>query len=294
MPLVTIGIPVYNEERFLEKTILAAINQTFSDLEIVISDNASTDGSAEIIKKYQRIDNRIKPILKATNEGPGANFSTLVAHTKSKYFVLLGAHDIFLPDYIEKAVTFLESNPDYVMAYPHSNFIDADDNHTGCCDSDIDTSGLDVSRRMKKVAEDLSWCTCVHGVFRSEVVRKIPNMKIRGGDQLMLFAAAYYGHLRFLDGLGILRREWRGDASEVIEQRRIQLGMYEETGSRLFDAYAVMSMEHLRFLFNKTTLSLYKKILLSISLLPIFKRGHGTRASSIVFAYLNRQKSVSY
>jgi protein O-GlcNAc transferase len=98
MALVTIGIPVYNEEKYLEQTIGSAINQDFKDIEIVISDNGSTDGSVEIIKKYADLDKRIYPIYKEKNTGPAGNFHSLLDNTRSKYFVLLGAHDLFLPN----------------------------------------------------------------------------------------------------------------------------------------------------------------------------------------------------
>lgn len=290
MALVTIGIPVYNEERFLEKTILSALGQDLGDIRIVISDNGSTDGSPEIIRKYQRQDGRITAVFKKKNEGMLSNYYTLLDNTDTRYFVMMGAHDLFLPDYLRKAAAFLEANPDYVMAYPHSNFIDENDAHQGSSDSDIDTTGLCTRQRMRKVAEDLAWCTCIHGVFRTEIIRKIPVVQTRGNDQVMLFATAYHGHIRFLDGLGILRREWRRESSEAVEVRRISQGMYPETGSRFYDAYAVMSMEHLVFLFEKTTLPLWEKLALAMTLLPIFKRAHNTSVSSIALAYLNRGK----
>jgi glycosyltransferase involved in cell wall biosynthesis len=289
MSIVTIGIPVYNEEQYLEQTIESAINQDFKDMDIVISDNGSTDKSAEIINKYSNIDSRIKPIYKNKNVGPSANFLTLLENTSSKYFVMLGAHDIFLPNYITDAVAFLESNPDYVMVYPQSKLVDGNDSLLGYVDSDIDTSGLDVPQRMKKTAANLSWCTCFHGVFRTDIVRKLPTLHIRGSDHLFLFAAAYYGHIHFMDTLGILRREARKETAELIEERRIKAGVYLEPASKYFDSWSVMALEHVLFIMERTSLPLVNKMFLSFSIASIFKRRFNASFTSLVFAYAHRK-----
>lgn len=289
MALVTIGIPIYNEEKYLEQTIGSAINQDFKDIEIVICDNASTDGSVEIIKKYADLDKRIIPIYKENNTGPLGNFHCLLDNTRSKYFVLLGAHDLFLPNYIHEAVAFLESNPDYVMAYPQSKLVDGNEDKLGYRDSDIDTFGLDVGQRMKKTAANLFWCTCFHGVFRTDIVRKLPTLQIRGSDHLFLYAAAYHGHIHFIQKLGILRRESRQETPEMIEKRRINAGNYRETGSRFFNSWSVTAMEHVMFIFEKTNLSALRKLILSISIALIFKRRFGV-LPSILFAYVNRKR----
>ena len=289
MALVTIGIPVYNEEKHLDETIRSALAQDFKDIEIVISDNGSTDKSVEIIKKYCNIDKRIKAIYKERNMGPRANFHSLLDNTRSKYSVLLGAHDLFLPNYISEAVAFLESNPDYVMAYPQSKLVDGNEDKLGYADSDIDTFGLDVGQRMKKTAANLFWCTCFHGVFRTDIVRKLPTLQIRGSDHLFLYAAAYHGHIHFIQKLGILRRESRQETPEMIEKRRIDAGNYRETGSRFYNSWSVTAMEHVMFIFEKTSLSAFRKLILSISIALIFKRRFGVFAS-ILFAYINRKQ----
>lgn len=62
LPFVTIGIPVYNEEKFVAETILSALNQTYKNIRIIISDNCSTDRTFEIAAKYAQVDGRIKLI----------------------------------------------------------------------------------------------------------------------------------------------------------------------------------------------------------------------------------------
>ena len=291
MSLVTIGIPVYNEEKYLERTIQSAINQELKDIDIVISDNASTDKSVEIIKKYCAVDKRIKPIYKERNTGPIANWHSLLENTTTKYFVTLGAHDLFLPHYIGEAVAFLESHPDFVMAYPKAILIDGNDQEMGPSDSDIDTTGLTIRRRMIKTAANLSWCTCIYGVFRTDILRILPTLQIRGGDHLILFAAAYHGQIHFMQKLGILRREWRQETPEMVEKRRIKAGNYDETESRLFNSWAVMAVEHVMFVLKRTCLPLFHKITLAFSVVFTFRLRLGISVSSMIFAYLHRKQA---
>ena len=289
MALVTIGIPVYNEEKHLAETIESAINQEFTDINIVISDNGSTDNSAEIIKYYSELDKRIRSIYLSKNIGPIGNFCSLLDNTTTKYFVILGGHDLFLSHYIGEAISFLEANQDCVMSYPESRLVDGNDEILQYTDSDIDSVGLNHLQRMTKVAANLSWCTCFHGVFRTDVIKQLPILNIRGSDHLLLFAASYYGSIHWIRKLGILRRESHQESTEMTEERRIKAGVYSEPCKRFYNSWSVMAQEHLRFLFYGTNLSIQDKISLSCSVASIFRHRFGVNLLSIAFSYADRK-----
>lgn len=289
MALVTIGIPVYNEGKYLADTIESAINQVLTDIDIVISDNGSTDNSAEIIKYYSALDKRIRPIYLDKNIGPIANFRSLLDNTTSKYFVFLGGHDLFLSHYLSETISFLEANPDCVMSYPESRLVDGNDEMLQYSDSDIDSAGLNHLQRMTKVAANLFWCTCFHGVFRTDVIKQLPILNIRGSDHLFLFAASYYGSIHWIRGLGILRRESLQEFPEKIEERRIKAGVYSEPSSRFYNSWSVMAQEHLRFILKETNLSILDKISLSCSVVFIFRHRFDVSLLSIAFSYADRK-----
>lgn len=293
MALVTIGIPVYNERQHLEETLISALQQTITDVSIVISDNGSTDGTPDIITRYAAQYDRIKAVLHPENRGPTANFWSLLEHTSSPYFVLLGGHDIFLPEYVATAVEFLKSNPEYVMAYPRSKLVDGNDELLGYRDSDIDTTGLTIHQGMLKTVTNLSWCTCFHGVYRTDVIRRLPTLKIQGSDNLFLFAAAYYGHIRFLDMLGILRRESRQETPEMVEKRRIAAGNYGVSGSRLYSPLSVMAMEHVCFVLEKTGLPFAEKMRLAGCVALAMRRKYGVSLPSMCCAFAGRKGELS-
>jgi glycosyltransferase involved in cell wall biosynthesis len=101
-PLVSICIPVYNCERFIEKTIESALAQTYTNIEIIIIDNASTDTTYEIISRFS--NDRIKLIRNAHNIGLKNNWNKVIAEAEGKFIKLLPADDLIYPDCIEKEI----------------------------------------------------------------------------------------------------------------------------------------------------------------------------------------------
>lgn len=105
--LVSICIPVYNGEEFIDETIQCCINQTYKNIEIIFSDNCSTDSTIEKIKSYN--DPRIKIYSNPKNEGLLYNFKKVFTYATGKYMAFLGADDGMELDAIEKCVKVLET-----------------------------------------------------------------------------------------------------------------------------------------------------------------------------------------
>ena len=102
-PLVTIGIPTYNRSgSFLRDTIKSAVNQTYRKLEIIISDNCSTDGTENTVRQFN--DERIRYFKHQKNIGANNNFNYCVKEAKGKYFLLLHDDDLIDKDFIEVCV----------------------------------------------------------------------------------------------------------------------------------------------------------------------------------------------
>ena len=98
---VTIGIPVYNGEDFLEKAVDSLLSQTYEDFELIISDNASTDRTEEICRRYAAQDPRVKYVRNTENLGAAKNYNQLVDMAKGEYFKWAAHDDICLPIIIE-------------------------------------------------------------------------------------------------------------------------------------------------------------------------------------------------
>ncbi|MFN8637598.1 MAG: FkbM family methyltransferase [Chloroflexota bacterium] len=115
-PLVSIAIPVYNGASALDDAISSAVSQTYQPLEIVVVDNASTDATPEIVRRWMDRDRRIRYARNACNVGLSANFRRSLEAARGTYFTWL-AHDDRLDDprAIEIQVEYLERHPDVVL-----------------------------------------------------------------------------------------------------------------------------------------------------------------------------------
>ena len=113
-PRVSVLVSVLNCEKFIVETIESILSQTFTDFEFIIFDDGSTDRTAEIIKRYARTDNRMKPFFKAKNEGYEgmvANLNKGLDMAKGDYIARTDGDDISLPERFSKQVEFLDANP---------------------------------------------------------------------------------------------------------------------------------------------------------------------------------------
>jgi len=113
-PLITIYMPVYNAQNFLSQSIESVLNQTFSDFEFIIVDDASTDNSWKIIKSFSKKDKRIIAIKNKINLGVSLSSNIAISQSKGKFLARMDADDISLPSRFEKQIKFLKNNSNIV------------------------------------------------------------------------------------------------------------------------------------------------------------------------------------
>jgi glycosyltransferase involved in cell wall biosynthesis len=111
---ITIGIPVYNGEHYLRKALESVVLQSYMDFTVIISDNASTDGTNAICLEYEQRDNRIVYNRQKANIGGFDNFKYILNRCKTEYFVYLAADDSWHPNFLQKNIELLESDKEIV------------------------------------------------------------------------------------------------------------------------------------------------------------------------------------
>ncbi len=114
--MVSVGLPVYNEGRFIRRSIESLLSQTYGNMEIIVSDNGSTDGTWDIISEYAHADSRIRPIRQKNNIGSNSNFMYVLNQARGAYFFWAGGDDWWDKRYVETLVRKLEDNPDCAVA----------------------------------------------------------------------------------------------------------------------------------------------------------------------------------
>ncbi|VXC12988.1 conserved hypothetical protein [Flavobacterium sp. 9AF] len=111
MKRLTVIMPVYNGELYIEEAVNSLLNQTFTDFNLLILNDNSTDSTVEIIERLQKKDDRIQLISKTKNEGPANLRNEGIDRADTEYIALLDADDIALPTRFEKQITILDNNP---------------------------------------------------------------------------------------------------------------------------------------------------------------------------------------
>lgn len=171
-PRVTIGMTLYNVERYLPAALDAALAQDFTDFEIVACDNASTDGTWEIISAYADRDPRIRPLRNERNLGMAGNFRRVVEHARGRYFRLTSHDDLFAPTLLSACVAALDAaGPDVVLAYPRTRLIGGDGEDLGPWRDNGGAGSRWAWRRVGNWGANWNLCNELFGVMRTDALR---------------------------------------------------------------------------------------------------------------------------
>jgi glycosyltransferase involved in cell wall biosynthesis len=192
-PLVSVGLPVYNGERYLATAIESVFAQTLRDLELVIADNASADATEEICLRYARQDPRIRYFRHSKNRGAGFNFNFLFRQARGKYFKWLAHDDILAPANLAACVAALDADPSLVLAYTHH--VDVDEAGTPIRTVSRTKGRSDeVSARFWDLMEGEHTCEEVFGLIRSSVLGRTPLIAdYADSDRTLLGELALHG-----------------------------------------------------------------------------------------------------
>lgn len=194
-PLVSLGMPVFNGENFLEAALESLLSQTFTDFEIILADNASSDRTPEICQAYAAKDARIRYYRNAHNIGAAANFNLVFQMSRGNYFKWAAHDDLCAPMFLERCVEVLDNDPSVVLCSSDAGRIDWAGNEqtpNPDCPRCLDASS--ASERFAAIVLQTFWCYEIFGLIRSENLRNIqPQGSNYGSDRVMLAELSLQG-----------------------------------------------------------------------------------------------------
>ena len=218
-PEVSIGMPVYNGEEYLTEAIEAVLRQSFSDFELIVSDNASTDRTPEICAEYCRRDPRIRYIRQPYNLGAVRNWNFVVGEARGRFFQWASANDRLEPEMLRKCVDVLRRDDRVVVCYGRTLFIDDDGSPIRVYEHDLHVTDDAASARFIHVRERLLNANGQHGLMRLDVLRQTGlDRAYRAGDLVLMAELALRGHLHMLPDVLFHRRMGRGAAAERLSE----------------------------------------------------------------------------
>lgn len=170
-PRVTLGLPVYDGEPFLEEAIESILAQSFGDFELVLADNASRDRTLEICRAWAERDDRIRVVGSDVNRGASWNFNRLVDLARGEYFKWASDDDVLAPTYLARCIEVLDARPEVVLCHADSLIIDAKGRTIREEPWPIDLDRPEADRRFCEVANLNHSCVIVFGLVRTAVLR---------------------------------------------------------------------------------------------------------------------------
>jgi glycosyltransferase involved in cell wall biosynthesis len=232
-PRVTIGLPVYNGAATLESAVRPLLAQTFTDFELLLSDNASTDSTPDVIARLAREDRRIRSVRHPVNMGANGNYSFVARDARGELLKWASASDWIAPTFLERCVAALDANPDAVLAAPRTRLYEGDPTDgTGTdYDRDIDLLAETPVRRLMQLHQTQGLNNAFNGVIRLAALRKTRLVEAYLCADMVLM-----GHLALLGKFVLV--------DEVLYYRRMEVATsttLQDHTSRLRHHYPVAS-----------------------------------------------------
>jgi glycosyltransferase involved in cell wall biosynthesis len=216
-PLVTVGLPVFDGENYLAGTLDSLLSQEFSDFELIISDNGSTDGTQEICRDFASRDDRIIYQRHQHNRGASWNFSHLVDDASATYFKWSGHDDLLHPSYLRRCVEeFTLAPPSVILCYPKTVLIDSEGNEIRRYEDGFDLRDAMPHRRVRQLLRNMGLTNAVFGLIRLDALRKTRRVPpFNDSDLVLLLELALLGEFHELEAPLFYRRMHAGQAYQA-------------------------------------------------------------------------------
>lgn len=206
---VSIGLPVYNGEAFVAEAVRSVLDQTYRDIELIISDNASSDRTVEICEEFAAWDDRVTVLRAGQNVGASANFNRTVAAASGEYFKWIAHDDVIGPRYLEMCVERLDADPSIVLCQTGVRIIDSGGRPIREYDPHLDQAdSTDVARRFADLAATSHRCLDVFGLIRSDALSATHLIApYIASDRTLLVELALRGRFCRLSEIAFFSRE---------------------------------------------------------------------------------------
>jgi glycosyltransferase involved in cell wall biosynthesis len=215
VPRLSIGLPVYNGEKYIAESLDALLGQTYEDFELIISDNASRDATADICRTYERRDGRVRYVRQTRNLGAAGNHWFLVREARGSLFKWAAADDLYARDLVERCVEILDAAPDVVLAHSYTAAVDDSGRVTQALEYPLDTDSPRAPARFRSLlfgtGDDdygLIRADDQYGVMRTSLLRRVrPQGSYYHSDRTLMAEIALFGRFRQVPDWLYFRRD---------------------------------------------------------------------------------------
>ncbi|MDF3150051.1 glycosyltransferase family 2 protein, partial [Streptomyces sp. T21Q-yed] len=206
-PRLSIGLPVYNGEEYLAESLDALLGQTYEDFELVISDNASTDGTQDICRKYAAQDSRIRYLRLTRNIGAAPNHNYVFTECRGELFKWASHDDLYARDLLRRCVQALDERPDVILAHSGQAVIDGDGQVKVPYEYGLATDSPHAPERFRSLLFEPGGDD-FYGVMRADVLRRVkPHDSYHHADRTFVAEITLHGPFHQVPELLYFRRD---------------------------------------------------------------------------------------
>jgi glycosyltransferase involved in cell wall biosynthesis len=206
-PLVSIGLPVYNGAAHIGLTLEGLLAQTFGDFELIVSDNASTDATRDVVEGYKLRDSRISYERQPVNIGANLNHSHVVRRARGELFKWSASSDWCEPTFLERCKDELLMHDDTVLVATRTRLFQASPSTSQDYALDVEILDQTPSARFTKLASTLALNNAMSGLIRMSALRSTRLLeRYRGADLVLMGHLALLGKFRLINERLFYRR----------------------------------------------------------------------------------------
>jgi len=222
-PTVSIGVPIYNGGRFIAQALDSLLGQTFLDIELIISDNASTDDSAAICQAFAARDSRIRYVRQAVNIGAPRNWNFVAEQARGKYLKWSSANDLCDKTMLERCVAVMAADPGVVLCHGRTCLVDEETNAHKAYEHDISATEGRPSDRFKTIFRTIELNNAQSGLIRLDALRSTSlDRPYPHGDLVLMAELALRGRFVLLPEVLLYRRVGRETSSMRLTSAALQ------------------------------------------------------------------------
>ena len=212
MPRISIGMPVFNGEKYIAEAIESILAQTFADFELIISDNGSQDGTMALCRYYAARDTRIRLEQQPENRGAAWNYNRVFVLSRGDYFKWCAYDDAIAPPYLQRCMAILEQRAEAVLCYPQTQLIDEHGGHTAIYPDGLHLNITDpVERLARYLFRPAKKCNPLLGLIRKKALARTDLIgSYNASDQVLLAHLALLGQFYEIPEPLMFRRDHPG------------------------------------------------------------------------------------
>jgi glycosyltransferase involved in cell wall biosynthesis len=235
-PRLSIGLAVFNGEKFIRQAVESLLHQSFEDFQLIISDNASADHTEEICRGFAAQDSRVRYYRNDRNYGAARNFNRTFELAASEYFKWAAHDDVCAPSFLERCIDALDRTPTSVLCYTDSAIIDEHGHHVRDYEDRCETRSPDAHERFRIALDNFVLSNPLFGIVRSDAFRSTRLLgRYVASDAVLLAELALRGEIVKVPELLFYRRDHPDRAARA-----------NPTHAKLAEWYAPENREHLQ------------------------------------------------